>query len=218
MFNNQYRYLFRTVGIVLGCLILFFSLALLSIEIGRIYSGSINHGRNDSSDAYEYLIFPGLVIDYNGASYNPKIENRWMWPWSTATLLFSFVFIITGVLGITSGLKESYTIILTFFICSLSSICLLIFLIATYSTIIAGWKSIYGTYNGNLMPRFPRIDRDLSIVCLVISCLLFIIVLISFILSGRHINVCTRKQFPPSRNEYERIQAPNTLGAVLIRL
>jgi hypothetical protein len=195
---SPYIYSFRLPGIILGSLIIFFTLALFSTELGRLYTGSNNRGRNDS---IQYLMYPELTIDINGNYYNPKTENRWMWPWSTATLLFSLVFLTAGVLGIISGQRESYSSIITFFICSLLSICLLIFLIATYSTIIAGWRSIYGTSNGNLMTRFTRIDRDLSIVCLSMSCVLFIILLISMILSGRSIDLCTRKNFSHGEND-----------------
>jgi len=201
---------FRLSGIILGCLIVFFTLALFSTELGRLYTGSNNRGKTDSNGTNQYLMYPQSTVDINGYYYNPKIENRWMWPWSTATLLFSLIFLTTGILGIISGQRESYSSILTFFICSLLSLCLLIFLIATYSTIIAGWKSIYGTSNGDLMTRFTRIDRDLSIVCLSISCVLFIILLISMISSGRSIDLCTRKNFLPEENDSDQLQIPPT--------
>jgi hypothetical protein len=209
MYNYEYSYLFRRPGIILGCFILFFTLALLSIELGRLYSGSNTRGRNDSTEVFEYLISSDVIIGFNGAVYNPKIENRWMWPWSTPTLLFSLLFLTTGALGIISGYRESYTIILIFFISSLSSICLVIFLIASYATTIAGWKSIYGTSDGNLMPSFPRIDRDLSAACLAISCGLFIIFLISLVLAGINIDVCTRKEYPKPINRYGHQPVPN---------
>jgi hypothetical protein len=191
MYNHGYLYSFRTSGIILGCFILLFTAGLLSTELGRLYSGSNNHGRNNSNGTFEYLMYPDATIGYNGIISNPKTENRWIWPWSTATLLFSLVFFTAGIFGIISGQRESYSSILTFFICSLLSVCLMIFLIATYSTIIAGWKSIYG----NSMPYYPNIDRKFSIACLVLSCVLFIILLISLILAGRNINVGTRKRF-----------------------
>ncbi|CAF1355499.1 unnamed protein product [Adineta steineri] len=201
--SSEDSYSFRTFGIILGALILFFTLALFSTELGRLYSGSNNRGRNDSNVTYEYLMYPERTIDINGYYYNPKIENRWMWPWSTATLLFGLIFFATGVLGIVSGLRESYSTILSFFVCSLLSICLTIFLIATYSTIIAGWKSIYGTSDGDLMTRYTRIDRDLSIVCLSMSCVLFLVFLASMILSGGTIDLCTRKNFSHGENTPE---------------
>jgi putative effector of murein hydrolase LrgA (UPF0299 family) len=197
-------YPFRLPGIILGCLILFFTLALFSTELGRLYTGSNNRGRGYSNETRQYLMYPELTIDVNGYYYNPKLENRWMWPWSTATLLFSLVFLTAGVLGLISGQRESYSSILAFFICSLLSICLLIFLIATYSTIIAGWKSIYGTSDGNLMTRFTRIDRDLAIVCLSMSCVLFPIFLISMIISGRRVDLCRRKPFLHGENDTDQ--------------
>lgn len=205
---NSSIYSFRWTGIILGSLILFFTLALFSTELGRLYTGSNNRGRNDTNVTKEYLMYPESTIDLNGNYYNPKIENRWMWPWSTATLLFSVVFLTAGVLGIISGQRESYSSILIFFICSLLSIFLVIFLIATYSTNIDGWKSIYGTSNGDAMSRFTRIDRDLSIVCLSMSCVLFIILLISMIISGRSIDLCTRKTFLHGNDDPDQLVTP----------
>ncbi|CAF2401388.1 unnamed protein product [Rotaria sp. Silwood2] len=205
MYNNQNYPSFRVTGIVLGCLVLLFTATLLSIELGRLYSGSNNRGRNDSNETFQYSIFPDTVIGYNGNIINPKLENRWMWPWSTATLLFSLLFFTTGVIGIISSQRQNYSSILTFFICSLLSLCLLIFLIATYSTIIAGWKNIYGTNEGDSISSFVRIDKNLSSASLAVSCGLFIILLTSLILTGRTINACTRKEIPRVNNAYERV-------------
>jgi hypothetical protein len=47
------------------------------------------------------------------------------------------------------------------------------FLIVTYSTIIADWKSIYGTSDESSMPHFSNIDRKYSIARLALSCVLF---------------------------------------------
>ncbi|CAF0894646.1 unnamed protein product [Adineta ricciae] len=195
MSPSEYAYSFRTLGIILGCLVLFFTLALFSTELGRLYCGSNNRGRVDSNVTYAYLMYPSRTVDINGYYYNPKVENRWMWPWSTAALLFSIVFFVTGALGLVSGLRESYSTILAFFVCSLLSICLLIFLIASYSTIIAGWKSIYGTSDGDSMTRYTRIDRDLAIVCLSMCCMLFLILSVGMFFAGSTIDICTRKNF-----------------------
>jgi len=203
MRNNIYSYQFRSNGIILGCLIVFFSAALLSTELGRIYSGSITYGRNDTNTTFQYLISPNQIIGFNGNVFNPKIENRWIWPWSTATLLFGLIILTTGALGITSGVRQSYSSILTFFIGLILSICLLIFIIATYATILAGWRSIYGTSRSS-MPSYVRIDHDFSSGCLAISCVLFIILLVSLILSGRTINACTQKENPRPFYKYGR--------------
>ena len=194
LLDSSYVYRFGLSGVILGCLILFFSFTLFATELGRLYSGSNNKGISDANGT-QYLMYPELVVDFNGYWYNPKIENRWMWPWSTATLLFSLVFVTAGIFGLISGLRESYRTIVTFFICSLLSIFLMIFLIATYSTIIAGWKSYYGTYDGNQMSRYARIDRDLSAVCLAMSCVLFILFFVGMIVSGLTVDLCQRKNF-----------------------
>ncbi|CAF0982006.1 unnamed protein product [Rotaria sordida] len=206
--RSQYIYSFRLTGIILGSLILFFTIILLSTELARLYNGSNNYGRNETNITMKYLMYPGNTIGMNEKIQNRKIENRWMWPWSTATLLFSLIFISAGIFGIISGQRENYSLILTFFILSLLSICLLIFLIATYSTIISGWKSIYGINHENLMTNYTRIDRDLSIVCLSICCILFIILLISMILSGISIDLCTRKNFFEEENEPDNLVNP----------
>lgn len=209
MGSSTTLYSFRIPGIILGSLLLFFTLVLFSTELGRLYTGSNNRGRNDSNVSADYLMYPGSVVDFNGYYYNPKVENRWMWPWSTATLLFSLVFVTAAVLGLISGVRESYSSILFFFIAALLSICLIIFLIASYSTIIAGWRSIYGTSDGNAMPRYARIDRDLAIVCLAMSCVLFVLLLISMILSGRTIDLCTRKDYLHGENDPDQLLSPS---------
>jgi hypothetical protein len=196
MQDDRYQFTFRLPGRVFGSLIIFFALFLFSVELGRLYSGSINRGRNDSSsNASQYSLYSNTVIGFNGNRQNPKIENRWMWPWSTATLLFSLVFVVTGALGVFAGQRESYSSILVFYICSIVSVCLLIYLVATYSTIIAGWRSLYG----DSLSRFPRLDRDLSIVCLLISSLLFILFFAALVHTGRSIDICTQKYFNQRR-------------------
>ena len=190
MQGNQYRFTFHLPGRLFGGLIIFFALGLFSVELGRVYAGSINRGRNDSSfNASQYSLYSDTVIGFNGNRQNPKIENRWIWPWSTATLLFSLVFVVTGALGFFAGQRESYSSILVFYICSIVSVCLLVYLLATYSTIIAGWRSLYG----NSLPQFSRLDRDLSIACLIISSLLFILISTALVHTGRSIDICTRK-------------------------
>lgn len=210
MGSSTVRYPFRLPGIILGSLLLFFTLALFCTELGRLYTGSNNRGRNDSNVSTEYLMYPGFVVDFNGYAYNPKVENRWMWPWSTATLLFSIVFFTAAVLGFVSGQRESYSSILFFFITALLSLCLVIFLIASYSTTIAGWRSIYGTSDGDVMPRYARIDRDLAIVCLSMSCVLFVLFLLSMIFSGQTIDLCTRKEFLHGENDPDQLIHPST--------
>jgi len=187
----NYSSSYRLKGILLGICIVFFAATLISIEIGRIFSGSITHGQNISNQS-QYLIYPSNVVGFNGNQQNPMIENRWIWPWSTATLLFGLVFFLTGVTGIASGQTQSYSGILTFFICLIVSTSFDVFLIATYATIIAGWKSIYN----NELPQYAKIDWSFSIACLAICCLLLILFLISLYISGIIINICTRK--PPT--------------------
>jgi hypothetical protein len=175
--------------------ILLFTASLFSIELGRLYSGS--------NETYEYLMYPDTVIRFNGNISNPKPENRWIWPWSTATLLFSLVFFIAGVRN-HKWSKRKLFINFNIFICSLLSLCLMIFL-------IAGWKSIYG----DSLPYYPNIDKQFSIACLVISIVLFIIFLISLISAGKFINVCTPKVLPRSRSGYQHLVGQ---GTPIIRL
>jgi hypothetical protein len=155
-------------------------------------------------------MYPDQAIGDNGFSYNNKPENRWMWPWSTATLLFGLVFIMTGFLGIISGQRQTYSAILSFFVASIVSFFLLVFIIATYSTIIAGWRSIYGTSNGNAMALYPRIDRDLAIACLSIACVLMLIVFASIIVAGMAIEACTPKYPAMGDNDQQQMVAPGT--------
>ena len=191
MSPDRYSYNFRRMGLLLGLLVLFSTVALISTELGRLYTGSVSRARMDLNDSVEISFYPNRIVGFNGNLFDGKIENRWMWPWSTATLFFSLLFFATGILGLISGQRETYSTILTFFICSLVSLFLLIFLIISYSTTIAGWKTIYP----DQMPRYARVDRDLSIVCLSMSCFLWLLQLINVILSGMTIDLCSEKTF-----------------------
>ncbi|UJR16026.1 hypothetical protein I4U23_002940 [Adineta vaga] len=204
--NQEYinRYTFRLQGFILGVLIIFFTSALFSTELGRVYTGSINRGKNDSNGTFQYLINHDVIVGFNGHLLNPKVENRWIWPWSTATLLFSLILFTTGALGILSAVRQSYTTILIFVIGLILSICLVIFLIITYATILAGWKELYGT-DRDAMPSFVRIDKDFSSGCLAISCASVVLLFISLIISSRKIQLCTEKNYPIPIRGYERL-------------
>jgi len=155
-------------------------------------------------------MYPDLTVGRNGFAYNNKPENRWMWPWSTATLFFGLIFISTGILGIISGTRQTYTTILSFFIASIVSLFLLVFIIASYSTIVAGWRSIYGTSYGNAMPLYPHIDRDLAIACLSIACVLCLTIFASIIVAGLAIEACTPKNPDSWDNEQQHMVVPGT--------
>ena len=198
------RYTFRLKGFILGCLIIFFAAALFSIEVARVYTGSINRGQNDSNTSFQYLINPDVIIGFNARYTNNRLENRWVWPWSTATLLFSLILFTTGAFGIYSGVRQSYSAVLIFFISLVLSLCLMVFLIITYATILAGWKELYGT-SQDTMPSFVRMDKNLSSACLAISCVLTLLLFISLIISGTKIRVCTEKNYPTPIRGYQRL-------------
>lgn len=205
MLRNGYSYSFCLPGWIIGSFLLFFSLSLFGIELGRIYAGSISRGRNDSESIFQYEIYSDNVLGSNSFFENKKTENRWTWPWSTPTLLFSLVFLFASISNWIAAQRQSYSSILNVFISSIVSLCLLVFLIASYSTIVAGWKEIYKTYDGNSMSRYARLDRNLAATCLAISCVLFLLFLISLIASGRSISACSRKILPAKPNQYANV-------------
>lgn len=209
MNNFGYPYSFRIPGLILGFIIIIFTASLFSVEIGRLYKGSFNYGRNASNVTFQFLLYPDTIIGYNGDKSNIKPENHYLWPWSTPTLLFSLVFFLTGAIGIIGGQRESYISILTFFIWSLISSCLIIFLIASYSTTIAGWKSIYDTNDDNSIPDVVKTDKKFSNACLALSCVLFLIFILSLVLAGKSIDVCKRKAYPRS-NRYGYLPKQDT--------
>jgi hypothetical protein len=199
--SDRHTYKFRLSGLILGSLILICTLGLLTIELSRLYAGSNNrvheHVVNRSSDTF---IYSNVIPIYNDSRWNMKIENRSIWPWSTATLLFSLLFLTTGLIGIISGQRETYATILAFLVCSLLSLCLIVFLLVSYSTTITGWRTIYGKGNDYAMSRYARIDRDLAIVCLCLCCFLWILQVLSVILACRTIEICRQKTFDHGEN------------------
>ncbi|CAF0769779.1 unnamed protein product [Didymodactylos carnosus] len=205
--QNQFWYSFRRPGLIFGSIILLLSATMFFTEVGRLYSGSNNRG--DSNDRYLYEMYPNNIVGQNGVQ-NVKPENRWFWPWSTATLLFGLVFIATGIMGIISGKRLTYTSILAYLILSILSLFLLVFIIASYSTIITGWYKIYNTRNGNLMPVYARIDRDLSIVCLSLACALTLCIFIGAIVAGLAIQACRKKGSSTDQFNDKQILAPGT--------
>ncbi|CAF1041667.1 unnamed protein product [Didymodactylos carnosus] len=208
MYNpNRFWYSFRWPGLIFGSLILLLSLTIFFTEIGRLYSGSNNHGMFDNRNLYE--MYPNNIVGQNG-DQNVKPENRWFWPWSTATLFFSLIFISTGIMGIISGKRLTYTAILAYLIFSIISLFLLVFIITSYSTIIIGWYKIYNTRNGNLMSTYTRIDRDLSIVCLSLACALILCIFIGAIFAGLAIRACQKKGPTIEHDNDQQILTPGT--------
>lgn len=193
--GSGYSYSFYLTGIILGSLILLLSLALLSIEITRVYRVSTAHGSINLKGTSEYLNNENISIAENVLVQMAKSKNNWLWPWSTPAMIFSIVFIATAIMGIVSGLRENYPTILAFFICSLLCIFLLIFVIASYSITIAAWNSTYGIILRNLMQTYANFDRNMAIAGLSLSCVLFPLLLASIILSGLAIDLCRRKDF-----------------------
>ena len=203
MLRIGYSYSYRLPGWILGSFLVFFSVSLFAIELARIYAGSTNRGRDNSTTTNgQFNLYPDNTLGSSSFVGNVKLENRWTWPWSTPTLLFALLFLVASVWNCVTAQRESYASILSVFISSIVSLCLLVFLIANYSTIIAGWREIYGTYDGSAMTRYARLDRTFAATCLAISCVLFLLFLGSLIASGRSINACSRKVLPSKSTSF----------------
>lgn len=77
-----------TPGYFLGPLFILLAMAMVSIEVSRILTGSLNR-----NPLYSYALYPGNVYQppfYSAAnSYDVERRNQYLWPWSHPALLFS---------------------------------------------------------------------------------------------------------------------------------
>ena len=75
-------------GYFFGIIFLILSLALTSIEVSRIFVGSLNRLANGTYNLYPgNLYFPSNFDSLN--TFNRERQHQYLWPWSHPALLFS---------------------------------------------------------------------------------------------------------------------------------
>ncbi|CAF0781732.1 unnamed protein product [Didymodactylos carnosus] len=169
----------RASGLIFGSLLILFGLLIQVLEFPRIYRGPTNLGSTNFNSNEELL--------YSFSSY----YNHW-WPWTYAATAFGILTFLTGVSGIISGLRRTYTSIYVFFTMSLLSLLFSIYLIV-YFAIIIGFYRFTGKNNSAKRPDSEDVSFGLAGAQLAVSCINFIISLLAAIVSGRAIALCTPK-------------------------
>jgi len=199
------------IGILLGMTLVVFGGTMLPIEVARIISGSLNRTpagayalypnynriRNaanagvlkmepdvvgiGASDLAERGIIPYEALSANGFNNYP-IQDKYLWPWSHAALLFSLVTLAAGFLGIVSGCRRTYGSIFSFFSLALLSWMLSIFLIVYYAVEIF-WQTTRSSATKNQF-YWGGVDFRLAATMLALSCAVFIFSMLSACCAG----------------------------------
>jgi len=136
---------------------------------------------------------------------NFPIQDKYLWPWSHAALLFSLVTMAAGLAGLVSSCKRTYASIYTFFALSLLSWMLSIFLITYYSVIV-----YYGSTKnsaGRAASYWAEIDFRLGAAMLALSCLCFLVSMQSACCSGCAFGIGSAKAKLQKINKRQRNQA-----------
>jgi MFS family permease len=176
-------------GFIFGICYLILTIALVAIEVSRIFLGSLNRLPNGNYNLYPGNLYLSPNFDPTN-SFNIERQHQYLWPWSHPALLFAIPMFLACIFGISSGRRGTYSTIYLFFAFSLISFLLTPFLIGYFSVNISRHR--YGNTNYQNDYNAHR-DRDFSIVLLVISIVLLIVSLIAAIVAGIGFNCCTPK-------------------------
>lgn len=132
------------------------------------------------------------VIPYSALSNfninNFPIQDKYLWPWSHAALLFGILTIAAGGLGILSGTRSTYSSAFVFFVLCLCNSLLTIFLVVYYA-IHVNWQL---NHNGTLRTTNEAsiIDYTLGVVMLALSCFNLLLSFLTTIYVGLALSIC----------------------------
>ena len=155
-------------GSILGGTLIFIGLATEVLEFLRIFNGPTNTLRSET-------------VRY-------RISNNHWWPWSSPANIFGLLTFFCGIFGIITAYRRTYGSIFVFFTASFFSLCSAIFLIVYYSIIIGFYQSLNKTKDSSEFISFVLAASQLAFACLNV-----LISLISAIISGHSIDLCTPK-------------------------
>lgn len=231
-------------GLVLGAALALLGSAMIPIEISRIIQGSLNRlktgsyllypnynrVRNQASSQIQNFIPDVLgnrAADLADAGIVPRnslgvaginnfpIQDKYLWPWSHAALLFSLVTVAAGILGILSSCRRTYTSIFAFFVLSLLSGFLSIFLIVYFATHVY-WQKQQNDIN-RLNFYFHNLDHALGVTMLVLSALTCVISFFSTLLACCSAGVCLGRKAPLVKQARKPIKGEPNLEQVAIK-
>jgi len=124
---------------------------------------------------YAATVSSAINNKYGG---NFPIQDKYLWPWSHAALLFSLVTIAAGLIGILSACRKTYSTVYAFFALSLISFFLSIFLVAYYAVHVYWNKNFNQTLTA--ASYFSNLDYSLGISMLVVSCFTLVVSSVAF--------------------------------------
>ncbi|KAL7672922.1 hypothetical protein ACOME3_007798 [Neoechinorhynchus agilis] len=204
---------------VIGCCLGFFGLLITVLEIARLFSGFENRGCVNGTSGWRiyqnsYLQnnFPTLPLP-PGLFYGNflPVSPHFVWPWTRPGILFGLLLLATGILGCISARRRSYSSIMAFYVCSLLSFFLLIFLIGYYSVAIHYYKrnTTCSFIEGNTK-RSPFYRNSLGLAISILSFALFALLfsLCAIALAAAAMSLGRRKGSPNLRQQFRGPRGP----------
>lgn len=161
-------------------------------------------------DLDEKGIIPYDALSTQGFNNFP-IQDKYLWPWSHAALLFALVTVAAGIVGMVSGCRRTYGSLFSFFSLALLSWMLSIFLIVYYAVHIH-WSVTKNVANRNAS-YWVDLDFRLAAVMLALSCAVFIFSMLSACCSGCAFSIGRNKarlvhNGPPRRQRKQKNAQP----------
>lgn len=160
-------------GICLGLGTTLLGLVILSLEVARAFIGVENRGCLNDTLPKQYRFYQNHLWSHTLSDVNPDnlpaAYTHFIWPWTRPAILFGLTIIATGIVGIISGCRRSYSSIIAFLVMSMLSAFLLSYLIAYYSVVVHfyNYRNVCAHLNlnesrsGNEFKHFLRISRAL---------------------------------------------------------
>jgi hypothetical protein len=136
VYKNDYWERWGRSGAILGSLLFLTGLLMQILEIVRIYNGVYANGLAN----FDFTGNPRFPVRTPYNAFFLYVEPTHFWPWSYAGGTFGLLFMLTGLVGIMSAIRRSYTFLYTFFALSLLSFLFSIFVIVYYSIIVGYYR------------------------------------------------------------------------------
>ncbi|CAF0790037.1 unnamed protein product [Brachionus calyciflorus] len=178
-----------SIAYFLSFLFFLFTIVYFVIEVARIFTGSLNR-----SAQFSYMLYPGNIYlppNFNVESgVNIERQHHYLWPWSHPSLLLTIPMLLAAIFGLSAARRATYSMIYLFFTFSLFVFFMSWFLIGYFSSIIN--RHNRGATNYKTFAPANR-DRSLSIVMIIFTLLIFLLSLISSIITALYFGCCKTK-------------------------
>ncbi len=144
-------------------------------------------------------------------NFPSRVEKFHYWPWSYAANLFGLITIMAGLTGVVSYYRRSYSTVFVFMTLSLMSSFFSLYLITYYAILVAvyiskGWD-IQANRSQTMDTSFTMIVVNLSL-----SCFIFVLGLISFLIAVFGIRAGQPKGLHLEKKYVPYAEKPGTKG------